>query len=102
MTGLDMDVITDAIRYMTTQDRTAVDATHELRAVEMKTAWIPYPPEIVSDWTGWTVGAVKKEFGDTVLVRHGVSGIEFQRGVSDPAQVRAEVMDIIARGRHHG
>lgn len=70
-----------------------------LIVTEMKTAWIPYPPEIVSDWTGWTVEAVRKEFGDTVLVRHGLSDIELKRGEPDPAQVRAEVTDIIARAR---
>lgn len=70
-----------------------------IAVAEMKTAWLPYPPEIVSDWTGWTVEAVREQFGDTVLVRHGVSAVEFRRDLRDPAEVRARVTEIIARAR---
>jgi hypothetical protein len=64
--------------------------------------WVPYSPEFVAEWTGWTdltAEQIREQFGDVVLVRQGLSGVELRRGRPDPAQVHAEVTAIIANAR---
>lgn len=60
-----------------------------------KAPWIPYSPEIVCDWFGWTEEAVRDQFGDTVLVRLGLSEIEFRPGPPSPERMRARVSEIL-------
>lgn len=58
--------------------------------------WSPYSPEIVADWLDWTVDMVRAQFGDTVLVRIGLSSIELQPGPPSEAEMRARVSRILA------
>jgi hypothetical protein len=71
-----------------------------LTAQMVTNAWVPYSAEMAVDLIGWPVEQVREVFGDTVLVRQTLGGLEFGR--PDPApdsrEVRDEVNEIIERG----
>lgn len=102
MTDLDMDVMMDAARRMATEDRSAVDTAHRMDAAKDESPWLPYSPETVAEKLRRPVEEVRARFGDTVLVQFGIGEVKLRRAAQDPAQVRAEVTDILARGRRHG
>lgn len=62
--------------------------------------WVPYSPEMAAPLLDWPVEQVREVFGDTVLARQTLEGLEFGR--PDPApdspEVRADVTEIIERG----
>ena len=63
--------------------------------------WVPYSAELAVDYLGWPLERVRHEFGDTVLIRQTLSGLEFTRPVPAPdsPEVFAEVMAILAGAR---
>lgn len=63
--------------------------------------WSPYSAELVVDFLGWPLERVRREFGDTVLIRRTLNGLEFARPVPAPdsPEVRAEVTAILAEAR---
>lgn len=67
--------------------------------VENRSPWLPYPAELVCEVLRWDIDQVRVEFGDTVLIRVGLTGVEFRRGSPDPDRVRAEVAGVIAEAR---
>lgn len=66
----------------------------------MPDVWVPYSAELAVDLLGWPVEQVRDVFGDTVLVRQTLTGLEFGR--PDPApdspETRDEVNKIIEQG----
>lgn len=62
--------------------------------------WVPRSAETAVDLLGWPLKQVREVFGDTVLVRQTLNGLEFGR--PDPApdspETRAEVEEIIRQG----
>lgn len=71
-----------------------------LTAQMVTDAWVPYSAEMAVDLLGWPLKQVRDVFGQTVLVRPTLNGLEFGR--PDPApdsdEVRDEVTEIIERG----
>lgn len=53
--------------------------------------WVPYCAEMAVDLIGWPLDQVREVFGDTVLVRQALNGLEFGR--PEPAPDSAEVLD---------
>ena len=60
---------------------------------------MPYSPEIVAEWLGWSPAEVVERFGDVVLVDHKLGSIELRPGPPSPAKLRAQAAHIIAAAR---
>lgn len=60
---------------------------------------VPYAPEVVADWLGWTPAAVRERFGEVVLVNATRDAIELRPFLSPAEQMRARVAAIIEAAR---
>jgi hypothetical protein len=67
----------------------------------MPDMWVPYFAEMAVDLIGWPVEQVREVFGETVLVRQALNGLEFGRPEPAPNsdEVRTEVTELIADAR---
>ena len=60
---------------------------------------IPYAPEIVAEWLGWSPAEVVERFGAYVLVDVRLGQVELRAGPPTREQMRARVAAIIGAAR---
>jgi hypothetical protein len=60
---------------------------------------IPYAPEIVAEWLGWSPAEVVERFGAYVLVDVRLGQVELRPGPPTREQMRARVAAIIDAAR---